>query len=681
MPINNPKNTGASRFYLLPVLMLCLMFPSIGHAQLLTPARYEIDLKRKDLGRDYSSPEALLRAREFIRLDPTYYVGYLYEGFFRVERASDAMGFRQAIPSLKKALELFEKDHQHVLKETYTTSANVAANEAKMLDYAFLTDRLMDCYSNLEHPDSVIMLLNHYKSWDFQYDYLGADNYIAWTYHRNRFYTSDKFPFLRNSLAENEQTALQYLKGNLAKIEANAYANEEIMPYHMVLASKMSVYHYLAIVYSYLRKPDSAKMYYEFMEPYNSFPYNNYAIFCYVNGSFGEANHFFDYAQRIEHGDRRLREPLYYLTILNTMRANPQKSVTSMTQFIRDYGVRPGWGWYNIGLGRALLYNGQLKESMECLDKASRFREIHMGTTLGESHYNFSYQILKLVNLDQQIAAMRFEDKYYWLSPGKLKRLAELRLEQYSARVMLFNQLSSNVERQDLYYRLFSSEGTISFDEIFYLVKDYGRAFFIKNFAQQAQTDERENIRKYFTLLQAKLNIEKGNTAEALKLLKNLLETASYEKGQEQLYLARMYEALTVSSEASGTKKDVELFRNQFYATFPQLVPFSDVRMEFRLNVQSMDNPTSGSIVSKLKSYSIDFTKNEAREVPRVNLQFSNNGTKNTVTYSVESAWGKVIVAPKTIIYDDPSAVAQQLAYGIFNVGAEGSDVDDEWDY
>jgi hypothetical protein len=50
-------------------------------------ARYEIDSKRA--GVDPSSKDALPRSREFIRLDSTYYVGWLYEGMYKFDRSAD----------------------------------------------------------------------------------------------------------------------------------------------------------------------------------------------------------------------------------------------------------------------------------------------------------------------------------------------------------------------------------------------------------------------------------------------------------------------------------------------------------------------------------------------------------------------------------------------------------------
>ena len=651
------------------ILFLCIIYKA--NSQVDSPERYEIDIKREEMQVspfNSSSNEVMLRAREFIRKDPTYYIGYMMEGYYRYDRSGDAYGYQQAAKPLKKAMELFEKDYSNILREVYSSAESFNRYEERVLDYTYIVDRLMDCYSNIERPDSVMWLLNHYKSWNFQYDYLGADNYIAWTYHRNRFFTSEKYDFLHNSVYENELTALNYLKQNLEYIDKNAAKNESIMNYRRVLSAKMSAYHYLAIVYSYLHKPDSARMYYKFMEPYNIFPYNNYAIFCFVNGDFDEAYSYFRYSQYRNNDKYRLKESIYYMSILDAMRGIPQQSIQDLSLYIKESGVRPGWGWYNMGLGRAYMYNGQLDSSMIAIEKAAKFNDVHVGTTWGQSHYTFSHSILKLINLQRKESAIKFEDKFYWLSPTKLREIAEIKLEQYVTRMLIFNQLSVNPERSEVYYRLFASEATVSFDEIFYMIKDYGRSFFIKEFEKQAENDEREAIRKYFKLFQGKLLLEKGDKRKALKVLEETYNKSMvHEEEFERLYMARLYEALTIANDASGTSSNTEKFRNQFYQTYPQLLPFSDVKMKFRLEIEDNDIESSKQILSDIYSFNIDFVKNE-QDVPIVKLKFRKIGDKDVVDYSVETDWGTTLIEPSSILYADTKGIAKRLVYALFNM-------------
>jgi tetratricopeptide (TPR) repeat protein len=357
------------------------------------------------------------------------------------------------------------------------------------------------------------------------------------------------------------------------------------------------------------------------------------------------------------------------MSILDVMKADPQKSANDLSLYIKQSGVRPGWGWYNMGLARALMYNGQLDSSMICINKAGKFNDVHIGTTWGQNHYAFSHSILKFINLQRKEAAIYFEDKYYWLSPSKLKKIAEIKLEQYIIQMLIFNQLSSNPERAEVYYRLFASEATISFDEIFYMIKDYGRSYFIKEFGKHIENDERDIIRKYFKLFQGKLYIEKGNTRQALKTLEELYDHDIIDDNEyEKLYLARLYEALALANESSGTKNNFDKFRNQFYHTYPQLVPYSDLKMKFKLEATTGEVESAKQILSDLNAFNIDFVTS-GDNLPILKLHFAKtNDNKDIVKYSVESDWGTKVVESASIIYTDTKDIAKKLAYSVFNL-------------
>ena len=97
------------------------------------------------------------------------------------------------------------------------------------LDYTLTAYYLMTCYANMEQPDSVFNLLRRVTRWNFQRDlYMDAWNYLGWTVHRNRFYTQAKYPFLRNSIDENERLAHSYLDSGMRKIRRDVSLNKPI---------------------------------------------------------------------------------------------------------------------------------------------------------------------------------------------------------------------------------------------------------------------------------------------------------------------------------------------------------------------------------------------------------------------------------------------------------------------
>src|SRR4051812_15706836 len=103
------RRTKMNIYYRLLLFSLLIISTNISFAQGNPTARYEIDAKRT--GVNPVDKDALPRSREFIRLDSTYYVGYMFEGTYKSEKSSDFIGFKYAIPSLKKAFVLLQKDY------------------------------------------------------------------------------------------------------------------------------------------------------------------------------------------------------------------------------------------------------------------------------------------------------------------------------------------------------------------------------------------------------------------------------------------------------------------------------------------------------------------------------------------------------------------------------------------
>ena len=54
----------------------------------------------------------MARAREFKRIDSTYYVGWMFEGTYRYERAADYRGYKLAAEQLQRAMDLLIKDYK-----------------------------------------------------------------------------------------------------------------------------------------------------------------------------------------------------------------------------------------------------------------------------------------------------------------------------------------------------------------------------------------------------------------------------------------------------------------------------------------------------------------------------------------------------------------------------------------
>ncbi len=625
--------------------------------------RYEIEAKR--IGSDINSEDALPRSREFKRIDSTYYVGWMYEGVYKYNHAADYIGYKNASVPLERALRLMERDYRRELATRTSDLMKYYPVYRFHLDYTMIALYLKNCYENMEATEQTYSLLRRVLKWRFQRDYyMDVYNYLGWIVHRNRYYTSEKYPFLKNSIEENEALANKYLDSGLRRIQVNKWVNREIFQSGYETQEKMSVYHYKSIIHSYAMNIDSASYYYNKMRHGGIFPHNNYATFRTVCGDFREAEQEYKKAVVQDAGDKRLKEWAYYRSILSIYKGQQASGIDLIKDMIRANGSTPGFGWYNIALGRLMHYDGQLKESARYADKAAEFKELHIGTTLSQSHYDFSVQMLKLLNKQAEIEQLKFEHSNWWYNPVVLLNLAGLKTELYTQQFLIINQFAQNPERDNVVYKLFSTESTISWDEVWYLIKDFSTDYFLKKFSQEIEDDERRYIKKYFKLFVAKLKIEKEEYKEARQILDEVLQDQNIDMPYEQLFLARVFEAQATCAKAKEDNVGYRVWMNKMYKTYPQLIPASGLKCDMSL---SISGDIDAELVERLKSCNINWVEHAV--APLASLVFSKTKDKTKVTYKVISAEGKTLVDEATFSYDDPSKAAIELAYKLFNIG------------
>ena len=656
-------------------LSFCLLLATAlqSYAQVEVPSglqgpkgvkRYEINAKRN--GTSMYSDDALPRSREFKRIDSTYYVGWMYEGVYKYNHAADYIGYKNASVPLKRALDLMERDFKKELRTRTSDLVKYYPVYFFHYEYTTIAFYLMMCYNNMEAPDKTWTLLNRVLKWNFQSDYFNMDvyNHMAWTVHRHRYYTSDKYHFLKNSIDENEALANKYLDSQLRRVAINKWVNRDIMRSGYDVRERMSVYHYKSILHSYALKVDSAAYYYNKMKNSAIFPHNNYATFRSICGDYREAEKEYDIAMERDGGDKRLREWAYYSSTIDIYKGEPLTAIENMKGMIQANGSTPGFGWYNIALARAKHYNGKIAESERYINKASEFKELHIGTTLSQSHYDFSTQLIKLINKEADIEKIKFENSGWWYNPKSLAKLASATTDKYTQQFLIINQLSQNPERDRVIYKLFSTESTVSWDEIWYLIKDFSTQFFIDRFSKELETDERRYIKKYFKYFIARLKMEQGDYKEARLLLTEILSDPDIDQEYEQLFLARVYQAQAMCAEELDDDAGNVKWLSEAYALYPQLIPFAPVEMPFNLYINGTGDD---DVVERLKDCSIKWVDNPA--APTVYLTFLNDGKKKNVKYYVQDSQGNYIVTEQTLGYSNAEAAGLNLAYRLFNIG------------
>ena len=625
--------------------------------------RYEIDAKRS--GVSPTSADALPRSREFKRIDNSYYVGWLYEGAYKYEHAADYIGFKNAAAPLEQALKLLERDYRKALTTRTSDVMEYIPNYNFQVDYTMIAYFLQNCYANMEEPQKVFNLMRKVAKFNFQRDYfMDAYNFMAWTVHRNRFYTSAKYSFLKNSIDENEKLAAKYLDSSMRRIAINVRLNEKIFPPAYADQERMSVYHYKAILHGYAFNIDSTNRYFELMRRGGQFSHNNYATWQAIIGNFSKAYDEYQEAAGQDIGNGHLKEWAYYLSILDIYKADPKHGIAFMRDMIKATGSTPGFGWYNIGLSRSLLYDGQVKEAERIMNKSAEFKELHIGTTLGQTHYDFSVQLGKLMAKENRWEMQKFENENWWYNPKVLTRMGGVLSERYAQQFLIINQLSQNPERERVIYKLLSSESTVSWDEIWLLIRDFSTNFFFDKFKREAESASRPKIRKYFQLFTARLHMKKDEYKEAEKLLTTILADKSIDPEYEKLFIARVYQA---QAECAKERKDKESYNQwmyRLYGLYPQLIPFSGLKMNMNLHVSGT---VDKEVVERLKDCNINWGPGNTS--PEAYIIFSTQGKLRRMEYYVLDKSGRYIVPRQSCTYKDATQSGIDMAYRLFNVG------------
>src|ERR1043165_3921377 len=151
--------------------------------------RANIDAKR--VIENMYGEDALPRAREFKRTDSTYYVGWMFEGIYKYTHAADYIGFKNAAAALEKSLALLERDYKKQLSVRSDNILTVLPAYNFQIDYTTIANALVHAYGNTDQPEKIIPILRRAIKYNFQREYyLDPYNMLAWTVHRNRFYTN-----------------------------------------------------------------------------------------------------------------------------------------------------------------------------------------------------------------------------------------------------------------------------------------------------------------------------------------------------------------------------------------------------------------------------------------------------------------------------------------------------------
>lgn len=654
------------------IFMLLTIFSLRLDAQINEQARYEIDAKR--IGVNPEDKDALPRSREFIRLDSTYYVGWMYEGLYKYDRSSDYLGYQQALAPLQKAFRLFEKDYGDQMRNIFSSMDYFRAKGSRFNDFYYLATTLQSCYNSIEMPDSAMALLSRLEGYHLQRDFFYVNTGRAWLYHRNRFYTSEKHSFLGNSIEENEALAFKECYAAIAKVEKNKSINDLWYgPYHSE-SDLLNTYHYLAILHDYNENYDSSKYYYELLVNGGQVSWSNYANMEHVTGDFREAVR--DYS-KVQYKRRfSLSESDYFMPMILVYGGDTKNAIRMAQNKITESGSTPGFGWYNIALARGYLYDGQLDSCEFFLNKAANFKELHINTTLTQSVYEFTINLLRIQLIEKKVALVKFLDTGWWYSFGALYDIVALKIEKVMLEYAVVTSMASNPERERLIYNLFCAESTFTYDESMYLLKDFCTPFFQRKYENYTATDPRKKINRYFRLFACRFMLEGGNDDEAERACRKLLDDtdpagnrSGYNEdaadiNYEKLYLYRVLEILSKTS--SGT--DYDFFRVQCFKMYPQQMLYSGIPARLNIRFSGMEDDVLVQAVMKdVRNCNIDITDDQDAAV--ADVQFYKQGDTYQAMINVTDDYGEPVVVNSELLFKESKGIGQELAMRLFGKG------------
>jgi len=630
------------------------------------PAREKMDQERRESNSSFLDIKTYERGRAFIRRDSTYYLGYLLEGAYLFFRANDELGFTKAIGPLKKALDKIEFDYDPLLRIRTSNFNTYNANYKYHFDYGLISYFLNRCYQNVEQQDKAMDVLQHIRDRNFQME-VNMDSYntMAWLYHRNRVYTSKQFSFLKNSVKENVAAANRCLDSALRKIRIDLSVNNGLYDPSYLNRQYLSTFHYKAMINDYLLEIDSANYYYDQLIQNGAYSSNNYAEFKLAMGEFEQAELYFRQAEEREQSvEKTTKEYFYMRGTLAIYRGHPEEADTLLNKVLLNQGSTPGYGWHSIGVARAQHYEGLTAESQERINKAARFQELHIGTTWGQEQYNLavaSLQYLNQLNFKREYM-FEHDEWYFWLNPVNWYRWVKYTIEIRHHKMLLASLVAENPERDQVIYSLFSPENLVTFDEVWSVMEGFGNEYFIKMYKNRLETDKRPRMKKYFRYILGKLYLAEGKDKEATQYFEQITRDPECTDPFETLLMARTYEGLAQASDGRKQRACIE----RLYQIYPQLMPFTDLTMQFRLQTQGQLNADQEKIISQLKKTHIDFLGDS--NAPEVVLSFTQRGEAVDINYSVQQSGNQLQHGTVRIEKTELEDAGKLVAYHLFGI-------------
>ncbi|MEO5985251.1 MAG: hypothetical protein ABIP80_07065, partial [Ferruginibacter sp.] len=153
------------------------------------------------------------------------------------------------------------------------------------------------------------------------------------------------------------------------------------------------------------------------------------------------------------------------------------------------------------------------------------------------------------------------------------------------------------------------------------------------------------------------------------EILEDLLNNTLLDTSNEKLFLGRLYESLAKNYEEQGEKdaKD-NMLANIFY-TYPQVLPFTDLKAKMKLNIGGIDDEVIQDVLQELKGCRIKWTEEMDMSTMIANINFEKKKDKYEAILSVQNFAGKKIIQDQRLIFKKSKGAGKELGLRLFGVG------------
>ncbi|HEY0298900.1 MAG TPA: hypothetical protein VGB84_06740, partial [Arachidicoccus sp.] len=108
-------------------------------------------------------------------------------------------------------------------------------------------------------------------------------------------------------------------------------------------------------------------------------------------------------------------------------------------------------------------------------------------------------------------------------------------------------------------------------------------------------------------------------------------------------------------------------YNNLLLENYPQLIPFSGIKINMRLKISGINDPITRQITEDFENVNINWANNA--NTPLATIYFEKKGDRYQATINVLSANDNAVVSNSKLVFSTTENVAKEITLRIFNKG------------